>query len=127
MIPRNLFGMAMSVLPRQTAVLYRWQNRQTNAIGLDVDSYAAEPLTGNIQAVDRARYDRLGLDAAKSYITVFTDTPIDDLTRTKNPDHIGWQGERYEVLNRAGWNVQAGFNGVMAVCIGPDKGAAHGT
>lgn len=124
MIPRNLFGMAMSVLPKQQAVLYRWQGRQTNAVGLDVDNYApGENFTGSIQAVDRARYERLGLDAAKSYITVFTDVTIDDVTRTKNPDHIGWQGERYEILNRADWTVLAGFNGVMAVRIGADDGS----
>lgn len=122
MIPRNLFGMALSVLPKQKGLLYRHQGRQSSSIGLDVNSYGpGEEFYGSFQAVDLTRYDRLGLDAKKSYIMVFTDMGINDLTREKNPDQIGWQGERYEVLNRSDWNSLAGFNGIMAVRVGKDK------
>lgn len=121
MIPRNLFGMALSVLPKQKGTLYRWQSRSVNEVGLDVNTYGpGEPFTGSFQAVDRVRYERLGLDAGKTYIMIYADTALDDLTRGKNPDQVGWQGERYEVMGRADWNALAGFNGVMAVLIGKD-------
>ena len=119
MIPKNLFGMALSVLPKQTGTLYRWQSRIVNQIGLEVNDYGpGESLTGSFQAVDRARYEYLGLDASKTYIMIYADKAIDDTTRSRNPDQIAWQGERYEVVNRADWTALAGFNGVMAVLIG---------
>ena len=121
---QGIFKMAMSVLPRQQARLFRWTGRETNARGLDVDAFAPPvTISGSIQAVDRSRYGYFGLDAAMSYITVYSDTPIQDLTRTENPDQLEYAGRRYRILNRSEWTGPADYDGVLAVDIGPAKEA----
>lgn len=120
---RSILKTAMSLIPKQSAVLYRWQGRITNDRGLDVDTYSpAESFTGSIQPVDRSKYEYMGLDATKGYITVYTTQIIVDLTRTHNPDHIEYGGRRYKVLNRSDWHSPADFNGLMAMDIGPATG-----
>ena len=122
----NILGLALSVLPKQTALLYRWQGRgRSPATGQDVDVFGApESLIGNIQPVDRTRYGYMGLDAAKSYIAIYASVPIADLSRDRNPDQIEYQGRRYRVMSAADWRSYAGFSGHLAVDIGPAIGDA---
>jgi hypothetical protein len=111
---------ALSVIPKQEALLYRWLERRKNEAGLYEDSFAApEVIRGSIQPVDRARYGYFGLDAAKGYITVYSDALIEDLTRTRNPDQIEYRGRRHRVMNRTEWHGPADFAGVLAEDIGP--------
>ncbi len=119
----NILGLALSLIPQESALLYRWQTRSENAVGFDVDGFGPpEPLAGRIQPVDRARYGYLGLDASKSYITIYSPTLMQDLTRDSNPDQIEYKGRRYRVMNRSDWTAYADFVGVMAVDIGPASG-----
>jgi hypothetical protein len=111
---------ALSVIPKQEALLFRWTGKTENARGLYEDSFAApEVITGSIQPVDRARYGYFGLDATKGYITVYSGALIRDLTRTNNPDQIEYKGRRYRVMNMTEWHGPADFAGVLAEDIGP--------
>lgn len=122
----NILGLALSVLPKQSALLYRWQGRgRSPATGHDIDVFGApEGLIGNIQPIDRMRYGYMGLDATKSYIAIYTSMPIADLSREHNPDQIEYQGRRYRVMSAADWKSYAGFSGHLAVDIGPATGSA---
>jgi hypothetical protein len=111
---------ALSVIPRQEALLYRWTGRTTNTRGLHEDAFApGEVISGSIQPVDRSRYGYFGLDASKGYITAYSDALISDLDRTRNPDQIEFAGRRYRVMGRADWHCPADFTGVLAEDIGP--------
>lgn len=115
----NIFALAMGVVPRQAALLHRWQGRTTNDRGLDEDSFAPpEEITGSFQPVDRSRYGYFGLDASKSYLTVYSTAVADDLTRTTNPDQIVYQGRRYRIMSRSEWHAPADYNGMLIVDIG---------
>lgn len=123
----TILNLALSVVPRQEARLYRWHGRKTNAVGLDVDVFAAPvPLTGSIQPVDRSRYAFMGLDAARSYIAIYSSTRAEALTRTANPDQVEYLDRRYRIMNAADWQVPANYSGLMAVDIGPATGAEQG-
>lgn len=121
----NIFALAMSVIPQQSATLYRWQGRAVNERGLDVDAFGPpEALAGcSIQPVDRSRYGYFGLDAGKSYLTVYSAAKVGDLTRNENPDQIEYAGRRYRVMNRSEWHAPAGYNGMLIVDIGPAAGS----
>lgn len=119
----NILSLALGVIPKKEALLYRWQKRETNKIGFDVDGFGPpEPLTGSIQPVDRTRYGYLGLDASKSYITIFSASPMQDLTRDSNPDQVEWNGRRWRIMNSSDWKAYADFIGVLAIDIGPATG-----
>ena len=127
----NILGLALTVIPTQEALLFRWQGREINAIGFDEDVFADPvPLTGSIQPIDRSRYGYMGLDASKGYVAVYCPDLVQGLTKTLNPDQIEYQGRRYRVMVDTDWSGPAGFTGVMAVDIGPagrarEEGATH--
>lgn len=118
----GILALALSVLPAQTARLYRWTGKTRNDRGLEVDTFA-EPaaITGSIQPVDRSRYVYFGLDAQKGYISIYSTAYVRDLTRTTNPDQVEYMGRRYRVVNRSDWHAPSDYNGVLAVDIGEAK------
>jgi hypothetical protein len=116
----SILKTALSVIPRQEALLYRWTGRTTNARGLDEDAFAPpEILGGSIQPVDRSRYGYFGLDASKNYITAYAGDPIRVLTRVSNPDQIEYLGRRWRVMNGTDWHGPADFIGILAEDVGP--------
>ena len=118
----QIFGIAMGVLPKDTALLRRFTGRTLTPEGLYVNAYSeAQPIVASIQPIDRSRYGHMGLDVAKGYIAVYTQTPLDDVNTDKNPDFLIWQGRAWEVVNRANWTQTGNFNGV--VCM--DKGSCE--
>lgn len=120
----NILGMALTLIPEQTALLFRWISRETNEFGIDVDTFAHPvPLIGSIQPVDRSRYGYMGLNDSKSYIVIYSTEIARTVTNTENPDQVEYMGRRYRVMSAADWRVPAGYTGFMAV----DIGGAHDT
>ncbi|MDL2313389.1 hypothetical protein LJC36_00235 [Desulfovibrio sp. OttesenSCG-928-C14] len=115
---RNILGLAMTIIPKQEALLFRWTGRESNDLGLDVDTFDPPvPLKGSIQPVDRTRYAYLGLDASKKYISVYSTTLAGTVTKIKNPDQIEYQGSRWEVMADTDWHAPADYSGLLAVQI----------
>lgn len=126
MIPgSNLLRSALSVIARQTVILYRWTGSVTNAAGLDVSSYAAaETVTeGSVQAVPRNRYDALGLDYSRNYVAWFTTAAARGVERDRAPDQFTYGGRLYDVQLVTPWNLQDGWNEVLGIDIGPASGS----
>lgn len=122
----NLLKTAMRVIKMQDITHYAWLGRTVNSIGYDVDNYAAaQTIKGSFQPVPRARYAALGLDFSKSYVTVYTTTPIGCVDRDRSGDILSFNGRRYKCESPTDWIGVDGWTGVYAVDIGADTGAIN--
>lgn len=115
----NILNLALSVFTPQVFEHHACTGRVTNAIGLDVSSYA-DPveLTGSVQAVPRNRYEQYGLDLNKNYITVYTSEDVLDVQRDISGDQISFNGKRYQVMSANDWRAMDGWQGLLCVEIG---------
>ena len=88
----------------------------TNEIGLDVRDYD-QPITrsGSVQSVDVSDIKNMGLDFTKSYIQVWTETPVNAVERDRSGDQIIWNGRRFEIQGETDWNAVDGWNSFTAV------------
>ncbi len=123
MIPgSNLLRSALSVIARQTVILYRWSGRSTTADGLDVSSYESPLIVseGSVQAVPRNRYDSLGLDYSRHYVTWFTTATARGVERDRSPDQFTYGGRVYDVQLVTPWSLQDGWNEVLGIDIGQE-------
>lgn len=124
MIPgSNLLRSALSLIARQTVYLYRWSGRSTTADGMDVSTFSSpEAITeGSVQAVPRNRYDSMGLDYSRNYVTWFTTATATGVERDRSPDQFVYGSRRYEVQLVTPWNLQDGWNEVLGIDLGPDS------
>lgn len=122
MIPgSNLLRSALSVISRQTVILYRWSVRTTTADGLDVPLFEVpEAISeGSVQAVPRSRYTAMGLDYTRNYVTWFTPATVRGIERDRAPDQFEFAGRIYDVYSVTPWNAQDGWNEVLGIDIGP--------
>lgn len=118
----TILPLAMTVLPKQTAKLYRWKDRSVNSRGLEEDVFETPvALAGSIQPVDRTRLAFFGLNEMQSYISIYTTEPLRAMTDTANPDQVEYAGRRYGVMSCADWQAPAGYTGILAVDIGPAR------
>jgi hypothetical protein len=123
MIPgSNLLRSALSVIARQTVILYRWSGRSTTADGMDVSTFSAPETIaeGSVQAVPRNRYDSMGLDYSRNYVTWFTSAAVTGVERDRSPDQFVYGSRRYEVQLVTPWNLQDGWNEILGIDIGPE-------
>jgi len=123
MIPGcNILNTALSVLGRQTVVYHKFQNRTNTTIGTYVANYAAAVcITGSLQPVPRAMFERLGLDFQKKYWTFYTDTALVDISRDVSGDRLTFNGMALQVESITDWNKIDGWNGVLCVETGADN------
>lgn len=121
MIPgSNLLASAFTLIGQQQAQLLKYAGTTTNAAGLSVNSYAAPaPINGSVQPMDRTRIEKSGLDTSKSYITVYTVSPIRGIGPDYPGDIVLWNGRRWQVENDYPWQEVDGWNGAVCVDLGP--------
>lgn len=117
MVPgANLLSIALGVIGAQTVGWRQYLGHITNAAGLKVDTWAASvPLAGSLQPVDSELVQRLGLDWAKNYVTFYTTAPMGAVERDRTGDRLTWQGRTYQILDKADWFPQDGWNRVLCV------------
>ena len=121
MIPgTNLLGLALTVLGTQTVTWHRAASRAQNEAGQWVTAYDAPvSVRGSWQSVERAKYQTLGLDLAKTYFNFYSAAPIKGVSRGTSPDLLDVNGRRHEVVAVLDWVPQDGWCGVMVVDVGP--------
>lgn len=121
MVPgSNLYALAATVIAQQLVQYYQDNGRTTNTLGLDVTAYLpAVDLRGSVQAVPRSKYEQLGLDMQKNYITFYTMKNVLDLERDVSGDQIVYAGVRYECISANDWFAMDGWVGVLCAEIGP--------
>lgn len=116
----NLMALALSVVGTQSVTWHRANGRTQNAQGQWMTSFDAPIIVdGSVQAVNRVRYQAMGLDLARRYSTFYGTAPIKGMERGQSPDLIDYNGRRHEVVNDQDWIPQAGWCGVLVVDTGP--------
>jgi hypothetical protein len=116
MIPKNLLGIALSVLPKTTVQWSAFDSMGVDDRGRPAPTYLdAVPLTGSWQAVDAVRMAQLGLDTTKQYRAFYISKPVDGVSRGTSPDKIEFQGDQWDVLPNADWYAMNGWRSILCV------------
>lgn len=120
MIPGgNLLAQALTLLGQTEASWREWQSRTLDGQGLWVDVYAtAKTITGSWQAVQRDRYENLGLDFQKRYYWFYTCEDVRDIGRDETPDTLDIGGKRYNCISAAPWYDIDGWTAMLCVETG---------
>lgn len=133
MIPgSNLLAQALTIIGSQPVKFYKAVSRVENAAGYLVGQYApAIPVwSGSVQPVPRGRYESLGLEMARNYVTWFVPMGAVALDRNSSGDQIEWPinadgtpGDRYQLQDATEWVVQDGWTSIVCVKLLDDKNA----
>ncbi|MCO8160974.1 hypothetical protein NJC38_02255 [Pseudomonas sp. 21LCFQ010] len=116
----NILGLALGVIGTQELVWHQANGRRQNDQGQWITLYEPpKPVSGSLQAVDRTRYQALGLDLARRYCLFYGTVPLKGTERGESPDLLDFAGRRHEVVNDLDWIAQAGWQGVLVVDTGP--------
>lgn len=116
----NILLMALSAIARTPVIYYADLGRNTTPTGRDVTNFAA-PVTvtdSQAQPVPRNRYQQLGLDYQKNYLTWYVSQQVVDLERDVSGDQITFQGRRWQCKSNTAWFGVDGWNEVTCVDIG---------
>ena len=125
LLGQNLLYMALSVIGSTPVIYYSYLSRETNAGGIDVTSYNAGIVCskGSVQAIPTDKYERLGLDFTKEYITwLVPNLEVIDLSRDVSGDVIEVFSKRWQLIGASDWLKQDGWDSIKAVCIGAATG-----
>ena len=112
----NLFNLATTVIPPETAQYIEFKGNTVNEIGLSVPTYA-EPveIKASIQPVGDSSYKDLGLDFQKEYYTVYSNQRMHGLNEQSQPDKLYFHGKDFIVQKTCYWNEYDGWGYVLAV------------
>lgn len=119
----NLLLEALDLIESQPVIYFRFISRALNDAGFYVTTYApGEPVfVGSVQAVPRTRYEVLGLEMEKEYVTWFVPQDVTGLERDSAGDAIEWNGGRYDLATPTKWTGQDGWMSIICV----KQGAAN--
>lgn len=121
MIPGdNILLEALELISSQTVKHFKATTRVQNAAGFWVSSFAAgvDIPVGSVQAVPRNRFQVLGLEYEKYYVTWFVPANIVSMERDTSGDQFEWNGDRFDVLTVTDWYGQDGWLEAVGVRIG---------
>lgn len=116
----NILNVALGAIRAQLVGYHAWQSRAPDAKGVLKDVFAARvELAGSMQPVSRDRVQFLGLDASKSYATLYASAVVNPVSRDRGADQFDYAGRRYAVEGNVNWFAQDGWQGVLMVDVGP--------
>lgn len=112
----NLLALAMGVIGQQTVGWAKFTGMTTGPSGIDIAEWAAPvDIFGSLQAVDSTLLQQLGLDWTKNYCTFYAPAEFREVDRDQTGDKLLYAGKTYQVLNKASWFAQDGWERVMCV------------
>lgn len=115
----NLLSDALCVIEPQQADYFRHDGRKVNDAGQYVDSYLPPvEIEASIQAVRRTKYQFMGLDFSKSYVSVHACVDMRTLVRDVSGDYFVYNGRKYKLVDQSNWFVQDGWSKGLAIDIG---------
>lgn len=118
MIPGgNILGMAFNVITPQCVGYRPYIQRTLNDVGVWEAQLYGSPvqLRGSLQPVPRTRYEVLGLDFQKNYVTLFIERGVIDIARDVAGDEFAYAGKLYHAESKTPWFAQDGWDSVLAV------------
>ena len=116
----NLLAQALPVIGNTKVNYFKFKERTLNAGGFDVPTYY--PMVtiseGSVQAVSRSKYEALGLDLEKYYITWYVpNLDAIDLMRDVSGDMIETGGKRFQLVGGTDWLQVNGWKNMLAVYV----------
>ncbi len=117
MIPGgNLLGLAMTVIAPQILQYRPFLSRTKNDEGILASKFAAPAkLRGSIQPVPRQKYEQMGLEFQKNYVTIFIEKNAIDMSRDVAGDEFWYSGRLYQAESRTTWFAQDGWESILCV------------
>lgn len=117
MIPgSNLLSMALRVIAPQTIAYYPYVSRTKLANGVLNPVYGSGVnVDGSFQPVPRSRYENMGLDFQKNYVTIFVSKNVIDIERDVTGDRFTYAGKLYQAESRTDWFSQDGWDAILCV------------
>lgn len=118
----NLLLEALDVIASQPVQYLRFLSNTTTGAGRNVPSFApAVPVNiGSVQAVPLNRYQFLGLDLEKDYVTWFVPQNVVGVERDSAGDRIKYAGKLWQLQSTNSWFAQDGWLSIVCVGIGND-------
>ncbi|QQO63701.1 MULTISPECIES: phage collar protein [Providencia] len=119
----NLHRIASRYIPQQTALWFRFKNREPDERGHDQNQYH-EPvdIRGSWQAVDTQDAQSMGFDSNQVYRRFYTSHDIKGIQRGTSPDYLVFNGKKYDVMGNADWYEQDGWKSVICIEVGAYDG-----
>ncbi|MBG5892190.1 phage collar protein [Providencia rettgeri] len=119
----NLHRIASRYIPQQTALWFRFKNREPDERGHDQNQYH-EPvdIRGSWQAIDTQDAQSMGFDSNQVYRRFYTPHDIKGIQRGTSPDYLVFNGKKYDVMGDADWYEQDGWKSVICIEVGAYDG-----
>ncbi|WP_272537744.1 MULTISPECIES: hypothetical protein [unclassified Providencia] len=119
----NLHRIASRYISQQTALWFRFKNREPDERGHDQNQYH-EPveIRGSWQAVDTQDAQSMGFDSSSIYRRFYTTHDIKAIQRGTSPDYLVFNGKKYDVMGDADWYEQDGWKSVICIEVGAYDG-----
>lgn len=114
----NLLALAHRAIPPRRVAWERMTGRAENAAGYTVPTYAAPVnIEGSVQPVSQSRYQQLGLDFNREYVTLRTRAGVVAVGRDESGDRFTYDGKVYVCLSEDDWHAQAGWAAIVAARV----------
>lgn len=112
----NLLAIALGVIGNQSIAWHKFAGMTTLASGVDSPTWD-DPVTilGSLQPIDSTLLQQLGLDWTKNHCTFYAPAEFREVDRDQTGDKLVYAGKTYQVLNKASWFPQDGWEKVMCV------------
>lgn len=124
----NLLAMALGLIASETVEYFGAASRAKQVNGTYLTTYAPSVTVEecSVQAIDRTKYQAMGLDFQKTYITWYVpNQAFTTVKRGTSGDVIEWNGGRYQLSNGIDWTGQDDWGSAVCVLIGPATGALN--
>lgn len=101
----NLLNQAFRAIRPITIRMSKYHDRVLSSAGVWVTEHLPPvDVKGSVQAVNRSRYEHMGLDFAKTYYMVYLSQDAHDIQRDGSPDRFFLpDGLTYEVVGEDDW------------------------
>ena len=112
MLFSNLLKTAMRIVPTDGTVQYlRYVSDTTDDAGYETQAFADPvPVTqSSVQAVPQSRYEYLGLDYTREYVTWFAPFQVRGLSENYAGDRIKWRGSDWQIDRVTAWSGEDGW------------------
>lgn len=115
----NLLRQALRVIKPTGVLHFKFKGRKLNEARQYIDEYEKPvPLRASVQAINRSKYQLLGLDFQKNYIKLWASALLIDLARDYSGDYFTYGGRKYKLIDQTNWKLQDGWCSALAIDIG---------
>ena len=117
----NLLNQATKLIKTKKFMYYAYTGTTETDIGTEVHAFAAGiKASGSIQPVSQQTKKEKGIDLEGRMIEIWTPLKINSLARDRPSDQIGWDSQRWNIIESMNWSPIDGWNSVVAVEIKPE-------